>query len=379
MKNLSWLVSNAIREAHPEDVQKLLKGVSLDSAPFFGFFDAEDLDDATLEALITAYPSLVPRLVSTADSTPETMDRVIRMPHKPKAAIVNRVPMHATTKLSDYAVNYVLRNGGKKALETLLERHLHRLPVSVQLEVQRELFYRYKTLFYQSPHTTATLYSAPTTRRPANHRAFLLQSVSLLSEVTSKHVERPGFTPTVMEILNDASWAGFDTSESKVGSEGWTQPDAHELLDLILGRHGEDPYSVLMKATFHRGVSASMVFNKKLLDLIPDCTPEEQSLIYAACPSWAVLERVENPNAAIEGAPSFPAETEFHVPSYNLIRKFHIKQVTVSVHRAAVSVFMRLLVTELGDDEAKWATFQGLYDDWDQSVGELLETIESLH
>lgn len=325
-----------------------------------------------LSLLLERRPKLLIDLLSTANSDVHSMERVLRVPHKPSTQAANKVSLHQEP-LSDFAIQYILDHGGKTAHTNLLERQAGRLPIACLIHLQDTLFHQYKALVFVAPEGThmrgATLIRG--------WRKMIRNSVQLLSQVTDAHRRPKGFENMRQDILMCAVAIGEPIPAGCL-QDGESVPTVEDMLESL------DTDEALLDVRGRRNTSANSLIghHREALKLYAELPHLKQVMIYGAAPCWQLLDRAQDPArmwADNNGWPRLRDSTGGYAPSYRSARAIPVNSLMYISGSAVVPTIYRLLENTLGDDHYAWVTFESLYEGWTGTLGELVDTVKSMH
>lgn len=336
-----------------------LKALRLQDA---GTKAAKEYSDEAILGLIEGGSQTMGSFLSPSRADLEDVLHLIRLPHTPTVAAANSVAKHPG--LPQAGIDYVLQHGGKVALRLLIERSSHALSLPTALEAQRLLFERFNCLYVPDGIRlgvpSGTIWHT---------RAFLSQSVQLLGRATSTHRKDRQFDVMAEAISARAWFAGIPHTDPS--GRPVEAPTPEEIVSNLqnVGRS-------------FSGTEGAAVLNGAFLRHFAQLPREDQEPVYAAISSWTLLNRVEDPWSLVDavGAPSGSSRDPLGgVPSPRTLKLLDVGRLWWWSHLAALaSSMLDLFRREFGQDERQWSMLQSLFDDWSGTIGELVETVNSV-
>lgn len=326
-----------------------------------------------LRMLLERRPKLIVELLSTVNSDVHTMERVLRVPHKPSTQAAHKVSLHPEP-LSDFALQYIVDHGGKAAYTNLVERQGGRLPTSTLLHLQDILFHKHKSLVFVAP-AGARMHAAKLAR---GWRKITSNSVQLLSQVTDAHRRPKGFEQTRREILMCAVALGVPIPASCL-REDESVPSATDLLGGLI----DDEALIDVRGHHDRSANFLIGHHREVMKLYASLPHAKQVQVFWAAACWQLVDRAQDPAQLwidCERPGSYMRNaTSGYVPSYRAVRALPVSRIVYLTSTAAIPTIYRLLENTLGDDHYAWVTFESLYEEWTGTFGELVDTVMSMH
>lgn len=375
MRNFDQLLSAALQQGRIRDALTLAT-TSTAKVPPSVLADA--VGNVPLDGLISVTRALRVDLGSliTPDSDDGFIETLIASVDNPTSNFVNRVAKF-TTKPSAAITELVLRKGGKVALTEFILRNPG-LPMGDQLVAQKLLCEKHARLMYVPRADSWAASGRPD--RPSAYRQYLEQSLQLV-ETSPIDTSDGYFQQAVTSLVADAFFAGYTMPEMlKPYCSG---PVLGAASAQAIATQDWDTVSI------HSRPVAMLEFNRGFLDKVTHLPPEDQASVARAFPLWSVIDRVDDPSQVLGSGDDLLGSAEFritqaipqsHYPSYRVVRALSVRHINSCSRQGNVfPVFMRLLDETLGDNRDLWTTFEALYDEWELTLGELLDVVCGVH
>lgn len=351
------LLRTAAEQGHP-DVSAMIP-----QAPDSRYFTLLPLGQSeVLQEVVARAPGQVPNLLGVTDCPPERMERVIRMPHKPSATTANKVVMQPV--LSDFAVAYVLEHGGQWALNELGDRHARRITSAERGYAIDKMARKYKVL-------SGVGFPFRHEGRPSLGRCIAAGSRAALDQA---------YASLQLLLDNDPDWEprgrrkrDADGCLIALQAAGYELPE--RLQDVTAPATPEKVLEGPSRTNYQDGVYCAL--NPAFLQEFDKCETAQQVEIAKSLQTWRLWERIDRPEQITFEYPIKPPGClcESHWPSERLVRAMPFKH-AIAWRNGAPRVIFRLL--ERDRTPEGWVDFESLADTWEGTVGDLLDTLQSM-
>lgn len=315
--------------------------------------------------LVDKSPKRLPQLIGPRTIHHSLVDTLLQVDHKPTATIADRVAGHKA--LSRKGIDYVLDNGTHKALERLVAYHFDALTAD---DLRRASF--------KSADRSGKLICPTGPRRrdwdgprfpDEKWRDFLEAQLEALDLLPQDALEGPDWS--VAYSLLGAACAGLD-----VPAELAVKASEH-----CFGGEPLVPDLTLLQMVRYHAWEVDVMRSLVLLD--PDL-PERlraaptavQKHFVSIYPLWEVLAMCSDPDAVVRSG-SFYLHGSAGELTPELATKLPVSTLQHGGYNLSSSV-LEAICARLGDDGARWSAFTGLADNWSGTLGELLDTVDSV-